>query len=121
MNANANGKRGFTLLELMVAVGILVIVIAGVFSSIVYAVLLNETSSNLAIAANDAQSVLEQMKAGGFANLSAYTPPVYTNLPSESITVSRSIGNKIAEVNANVTWVERNRNRSFSLSTRIAR
>ena len=121
MSANAMKKSGFTLLELMVAIGILVVVIAGVFSSIVYAVLLNETSSNLAIAANDAQSVLEQIKAGGFANVSSYAPPVYTNLASESVSVSKNIGSKIAEVNANVTWVERSRNRSFSLSTRIAR
>jgi type II secretory pathway pseudopilin PulG len=116
-----NNSAGFTLLELMIAIGLIVFAIAGIFSSFVYAILLNETTANSVKAANDAQYVLEEMKSTAFGSLAAYTPPALNTLAAENITVSKTIWPRIAEVTVNVTWTERNRNRSFALKTRIAK
>lgn len=114
-------RRGFTLLELMVTVGLLVFVIAGIYSSFVGAVLLNNANANLVQAANDAQYVLEQLKGVSFSQLSSYTAPAFANLENENVTVQKNIGYRIAEVVANVSWTEHSRNRSFELTTRVAR
>jgi prepilin-type N-terminal cleavage/methylation domain-containing protein len=114
-------RKGFTLLELMIALGLIVFVIAGLFSSFIYAILLNETTGNLVKAANDAQYVLEEMKGLAYGSLAAYAPPALNSLPSESIAVVRNTGLRVTEVTVNVAWNERNRNRSFALTTRIAR
>lgn len=113
--------RGFTLIELMITVGIIVFAVAGLFSSFVHAVLLNESTDNLVKAANDAQYVLEQMKGVAYGSLGAYVPPSLNSLPGESIAVQQNPQSRISEVTVNVSWTERNRNRSFALSTRFAR
>lgn len=119
-------KRGFTLLEVMVAAGILVIVISGLLFTLVNCLLLNESNNNMVIAANDAQYVLEQIKGLAYNNIAnfiaTYNPSTFINLQSETVSFpSYSIGATIAEVTVNVAWTERNRNRNFQLSTAIAK
>lgn len=114
-------KRAFTLSELMLATAILVIAITGMLAAFVGCLLLNESNNNLVKATNDAQYVLEQVKGLAYDNINAYVSPAFNNLNSETITLNRAVGAKIAEVTVNVAWVERQKNRNFSLSTRIAR
>lgn len=116
-------KRGFTLLELIVALGILAVVISGLLASFVYSVLLNESNANLVIAANDAQYVMEQIKGLAYNDIDDYEPPDFYNLQNENIAAPgiTDISSGLKEVTVNVSWSERQRARSFSLSTRIAR
>lgn len=113
--------KALTLLELMIASAILLIAICGLLFSFVSCILMNESNNNLVIAANDAQYVLEQIKALPYDSISAYSAPEFNNLNNEEITLSRSVGSAIADITVNVNWSERNRNKSFSLSTRIAK
>lgn len=112
---------GFTLSELMIAASILLIAILGLLTLYVNSLILNEANNNLIKAVNDAQYVLEQMKALPFSSIASYTPPALTNLKAETITLTRSVGAKSAEVTVNVSWTERQRARSFELYTRIPR
>jgi prepilin-type N-terminal cleavage/methylation domain-containing protein len=112
--------KGFNLVELMIASGILLIVLSGLMVTFVYGILLNESNNNLVIATNDAQYVLEQIKGLAYSAISSYPAPTFYNLNNETITLSRSIGTRIAEVTVDVSWTERQRQRSFRLSTRIA-
>lgn len=114
-------RRGFTLLELMVATAILLITILGLLTVFLNCLFLNESNANTVTAVNDAQYVLEQIKALGYDDIDTYVPPVLTNLSGESVSVSRTYGTNIVEVGINVSWNERQRNRSFQLSTKIAR
>lgn len=116
------GNRGFTLLELMISAGILLIALSGLLSTFVYSLLINETSSNMVIAANDAQYVLEQMKSVAYNDLESYSPPQFSNLENEtisdpSVTLVRS---GLKQVTVNVDWTQRGKARTFSLSTQIA-
>jgi len=114
-------NRGFTLLELMIASAILLVSILALLTVFINCSLLNEGNNNFVTAVNDAQFVLEQIKCLAYADIGTFVPPTLNNLKSEAITLTRSIGAKVAEVTVNVNWVERQRNKSFQLSTRIAR
>lgn len=115
--------RGFTLLELMVAVAILLIVITGLLTAFINCILLNESNNNLVKAANDAQYVLEQIKALAYTDISAYSYPTFNNLPSETITLTRpgSISDPLRTITVAVSWQERTQTRSFSLATYFAK
>ena len=113
-------NRAFTLVELMVAAFILLFAISGMLVAFVSSTLLNESNNNLVIAVNDAQFVLEQIKGVAYTSISSYSAPTFTSLSSETITLSRNVGTRIAEVTVNVSWSERGSTRNFSLSTRIS-
>jgi prepilin-type N-terminal cleavage/methylation domain-containing protein len=121
-------NRGFALLEVLVATGILVIVLSGVLVTFVSCILMNEANSNLVIASNDAQSILEHIKQIAASDydtiddyIAAFDEEQFTNLKDESITFPGSgVGLDIATININVSWRERGELRSYQLSTQIA-
>jgi prepilin-type N-terminal cleavage/methylation domain-containing protein len=114
---------GFTLIELVIAIAILLIMVTALFVASINCILLNEMNNNAVTAANDAQYVLEQMKQLPYTQINNYSPPVFTNLHNETIPKPTviDITGSIKQVTVNVNWTERQRNRSFSLSTRFAR
>jgi prepilin-type N-terminal cleavage/methylation domain-containing protein len=56
-------NKGFSLIEVMMAVAILLVIVSGLLLTFVYCILLNQANSNLVIASNDAQYILEQVRA----------------------------------------------------------
>lgn len=117
-------RNGFTLLEVMFTVLIILIALLSIFLTLVYCAYLNQSNSNLVVAVNDAQAVLEQIKNLDYADICSYVVPVFNNLNNENITVQYSavcVGTEINEVTVDVSWVDRQRPRNFQLSTRIAR
>jgi len=119
-------KRGFTLLELMFGVSVLLVAIIAVLSSFINCVFLSESSRNLATAANDAQYVLEQIKALDYDTRiatnfpSGYTLPTFTN-EVVAFDPSPTIGSSISKITVKVSWTERQKSRSFSLATYFAK
>ncbi len=114
-------KKGFTLIELMVAVAVTLLVTTGSFLSFTYLMILADSSVNLTVAASDAQYVLEQLKGIAYGSLSTYTAPVFSNLSNETVTLTRSIGANLATITVDVSWLEKNQAKNFSLSTYIAK
>ncbi|MDD5108265.1 MAG: prepilin-type N-terminal cleavage/methylation domain-containing protein [Candidatus Omnitrophica bacterium] len=119
--AAIRNKKGFTLVELMVAVAITLLVIVGSILSFVQLIFLADSSVNLTTAVNDAQYVLEQLKGVSYGAISGYTAPVFHNLPGETVALIRSVGVNLANLTVNVSWQEKNQTKSFSLSTCIAK
>jgi prepilin-type N-terminal cleavage/methylation domain-containing protein len=121
-------RKGFTLLELMIVTGILLIVISGLLVTFVYCLLLNESNNNLTIAAGDAQYVLEElseMKGTQYSQIDEYiasfNPSRFTNLNNETVAFPNPVyGAYTTEVTVNVSWAERGRTRDFAISTRLA-
>jgi prepilin-type N-terminal cleavage/methylation domain-containing protein len=117
-------NRGFSLMELMIAVAILLVAILGLLAAFINCILLNESNNNLGVAASDAQYVLEQIKGLAYSGIATYTAPAFTNLTGETITLTRLIlarpKGDLTEVTVKVSWTERQRNRDVSVSTRIA-
>lgn len=114
-------KKGFTLIELMVAVLITALVVMGSLLSFMHLMILADASANLTIAVNDAQLVLEQLKRIPYGSILSYVAPDLSNLPndSEAITLTRSVGENLATVSVSVSWLEKGHTRSYVLSTCI--
>ena len=118
--------RGFTLSELMIASAIILIAILGLFTAIINCILLNESNNNLVMAVNDAQYVLEQIKGLAYDNINdfitVFDQSQFRDLNNQSITFPNTvIGTSIANITVEVNWDERQRQRNFTLSTRVAR
>jgi hypothetical protein len=105
----------------MVAVAITLLVITGSVLSFVQLMFLADSSVNLTIAANDAQYILEQLKGIAYEAISSYSVPDLDNLIGEDITLSRSVGANLATLTVNISWLEKNQTKNFSLSTCIAK
>ena len=116
-------NKGFTLTELILAVAITLLVITGSALSFVQLMFLADSSVNLTVAANDAQYILEQLKGvKPYEAIESYSAPQLKNIgPSESITLNRNVGVNLATLTVNVSWLERNQTKNFSLSTCIAK
>ena len=119
-------NKGFTLLELIVATGILLVVISGLLVTFVYCLLLNESNNNLVMAANDAQAVLEEIKGLSYNQIQAYTSGFnstkFNNLGSETVSFPGSVfAAGSTDITVNISWVERERARNFAFLLRQER
>jgi len=119
-----SGSKGFSLIELMFGVVILLIVTIAALSTFINSMFLNESSRNLVTAANDAQYALEQIRAQDFNNIQTYISgynTTFTNLSGESITFPSPVYTSTLDtITAQITWNERNATRTFSITTRFA-
>jgi Tfp pilus assembly protein PilV len=114
-------KAGFTLLELMITAGILVVAVTGLLAAFINASFLSQANHNKVIAVNDAQYVLEKLKNLDYDSLVSYTDGNFSNLNAESIIVTVTVPSaNLKNVVANVTWTEGQRQRSFALTTQFA-
>lgn len=119
-----SSKKGFTLAELLLAAAILLFGISASLAAFVNCLLLNETNNNRVSAANDAQYVLEQIKGTDYDDIDSYAAPAFTNLRNETVSVSgltTEIESGLKQIAVTISWTERGKNRSFTLSTHIAR
>ena len=105
----------------MIGVVILLVVLSGCLLTFIHCAVLNDSSQNLTTAINDAQYVLEQIRGLAYSNISSYVLPSLNNLPSETMTLDRTIGASMATITVHVSWQERLRSRTFSLTTYVAK
>ena len=119
--------------ELMIAIFILVIGIGSLIAVFVNCLWLNEQARNLTVATSHAEYVLEEIRDIGFSEIagkdedwwSAWVANTVENaelntLPQENISVSVSDPDlDPLTITVTVGWVERNRNRTESLTTEV--
>ncbi|HAJ57806.1 MAG TPA: hypothetical protein DCL35_08635 [Candidatus Omnitrophica bacterium] len=83
-------NKGFTLLELMIASAVIIVALAGLLSTYVACLELNETTKNTNLALNSAQKVLEEIRSSTFSGIaSAYNG---YNFSVSGIEVNESLG-----------------------------
>jgi prepilin-type N-terminal cleavage/methylation domain-containing protein len=71
MTSQARGKRGFTLIECLVATLILSLGLVGVIGCLTVALLGNQKASQTQLATAVAQSTIEDMRSRGFGSITA--------------------------------------------------
>ena len=120
-------EKGFTLIELMFGISILLIAIIASLSAFINCMFLNESSRNLTTAVHDAQYALEQIKTESFANIpgyiSSYPATQFNNLPggSERITFPDPVYTSTLDtITVQISWNERSVQKTFAITTRFA-
>ena len=124
-------QQGFTLAEVLIAVGILAVVIMGLLQLFVYCSNLAEAAGNTTLAINEAQNKMEEIRNHDFSTIaidyaSGETPGNTFTLTSLSgtgtITTSQVGGSpELLQVQIDVVWQNKNgRNFSTALTGLIA-
>ena len=81
-------RSGFTLLELMIAVGVLIVALAGLLGVFSHMISLNENSGKLTLAAAACQDKLEEIRNSNFSALytayngANFNPAGFSSTPS---------------------------------------
>jgi len=133
-NINLDKKRGFTLLELIIGMVILVTAIVSLIAAYIGCFTLNQSARNLTIAINDGQTVMEEIRktnipdsitSQDWTTWASTNPPDgggCNRLENESITVTYPSGIAATplQVLVTVNWKEKNRTRSTQLVTLIS-
>lgn len=119
-------RGGFTLIEVMVGVFILLVSLLAALTGFLGSLFLNNASNNLTTAVNDAQYVLEQVKGLDYTaciqNLpsTCYTLPTFTNLLNETVAFDPAptvISANARKITVKVSWQDKGQERNFSLAT----
>jgi len=118
-------RGGFSLIELMFGVSILLVTIIAALSATINSMFLSESTRNLVTASNDAQYVLEQIKSQSFSNIptyiSGFPSTKFNNLSGETVTFPSPVyTSNLDTLTVNITWNERNAARAFSITTCLA-
>lgn len=124
-------RQGFTLAEVLIAVGILAVVIVGLLQLFVHCSNLAEAAGNTTLAVNEAQNKMEEIRSHNFSTMavdyaSGGTPGNAFTLTSlngtGAITISQVGGSSaLLQVRIDVVWQNKNgRNFSTALTGLIA-
>ncbi len=118
-------NQGFTLVEVLIAIGILAVVVVGLLQLFVYCSSLAEAAGNTTLAISEAQNKMEEIRNHDFADIatdyaSGGTPGNAFALTSlngtGTITLSQAAGSsELIQVQVSVVWQNKN-GRSFSTS-----
>jgi len=123
-------NRGMTLIEVMIALGLLVLASAAALQAIYLANIVSIEARENSIAMNDARAVLEQVKITALSSLpnnttvsaAAIWPNLATfvsnNLNQEQIRVTGASGASLRQITVTVQWVgPRNKARQLVFTT----
>lgn len=124
-------QSGFTLIEAMISLGIIVVIVLALGMVLFYAVTLHEESQHRTIALQDAMRVTEEIRyiadSVGLTGTNSVTDPnrqwnaLLSNLlPSQTVQVGWSGANPL-QISVQVNWVERGRSLNVSLNTMVTR
>jgi len=105
-----NSRNGFTLLELMIAVGVLIVALVGILGVFAHLISLNENSSKLTLAVAACQNKLEEMRNSSFTALYAtyngtsFNPSGFSSGEAKgAISINNSNPN-LLQVYVSVSW-----------------
>lgn len=120
--------RGFTLIELIIALSVIVPVLLGSIGLNVYVFRMTETSRRAMVAVQDAHTVIERIRNVSKTSLvqvvstypSGQTVSGFSNLPSEQVTVTypNASADPLA-ITVTVNWTDRQGTMTRSLATQV--
>ena len=119
-------RSGFSLVETLFSVSILLIVIVAAILAITSSTFLIAASRNLVTASGDAQYALEQIRALSFddipAYIAGYPSDYFGNLPQETVSFPNPVYTaNLDTITIQISWEERNAQKDLSITTRMAR
>lgn len=109
-------EKGLTLVELMIALGILALVMASLLAVFDAILQMSRASSNLMIATLDAQMVMEEVTMIEYDDIRDYNEPILKNIRDELVDVQITMESgapivgplpEIVRIVVEVSWTER--------------
>ena len=130
MNNRCAGKKGSSLVEVVVAVGVLLTVLSGLLQVFLTSTLLSEMSGNISAATIEAQDKIEEIRGHEFDDITtdyglSGTPgdtftPLLLNNGSGQINLT-TMGTGLLQVEVVVSWTERSgRAMNTTLATNVS-
>ena len=119
-------SRGFTLVEMMVGVLILGGALMAFLQALIGCMNLNVANTQITLATNDAQYVLEQIKELDYSSCialdfpsSCYAFPTFNNLTGEIVEHSNVeiVPSRLRQVTIRIKWTDKQKQREVSLGT----
>ena len=124
MNFFRRPSRGFTFLELLIAVCILAVSIVGLLALYSQCMFLSQRAQSMTVATSHAEYVLEQIHRTAFASIASTNWTTWAQgaglntLSGEAISVSVS-GTDPLDITVTVSWNERGRTLSQTFNTKV--
>jgi len=101
-------NKGFTLLELMIAVGVLIVALVGILGVFAHMISLNENSAKLTLAVAACQAKLEEMRNSSFPpNGTNFNPAGFRSGEAKGAISINSSDPKLLQVFVSVSWMIR--------------
>lgn len=106
-------KSGFTLLELMVAVGVLIVALAGLLGVFAHLISLNENSSKLTLAVAACQAKLEEIRNSNFQivytnyNNTSFNPGGFPSGEAKGAIAIDNSNPNLLQIFVSVSWMTR--------------
>ncbi len=128
MGNHTGRHQGFTLIELIISLAIIVPVLLGAIGLNVYVFRMNETSRRAVVALQDAHTVIERIRNLSETSLaqvtstypSGQTVSGFSNLPSEQVTVTYpNASTDPLVITVTASWVDRQGAMNRSLATQV--
>ena len=105
-------RNSFTLLELLIASGVLVIVLTGLLSAYISCLEMNETTKNSNLALGAVQEELENLRKAPFQTLNTtytfYATGSLANLSLGRVVIDKTTNSSFYRVDAGMCWKQRN-------------
>lgn len=102
---SAQNKRGFSLIEILVALTIISFVVLGFTAATITVIQSNEVSENYTIATTLAQDIVERLKSGTIALASGSgCNPLTTGFTCSWTVTSNSPQTGVTQVNVTIAW-----------------
>ena len=108
-----NNKSGFTLLELMIGVGVLIVALVGLLGVFAHMISLNENSGKLSLAVAACQAKLEEMRNSSFTDLyttyngTSFNPNGFSSGEAKGAISINNSNAKLLQVFVSVSWMTR--------------
>lgn len=112
--------KGFTLLEILLAILILAIGMVSVLWALNTGLFARSDIENVARALNISQAKMEEIKNTAYGNINNSGPTADPTFPAFSTTVNANNDANIKQVNVTVGWATRSGNTNVSLTTFVA-
>lgn len=113
-------KRGFTLLEVLIAVVILTVGIAALTWAFSAGMFATTDVENVDLALNIAQAKMEEIKNTAFASIADSGPTADPDFSDFNVTVDAATGNDPMQVDVTVSWNVKGGSTSIVLTTLVA-
>lgn len=112
--------RGFTLLEILIAIIILAVGVIAIISAFSSGIFASSDVENVDLALNIAQAKMEEIKNTAFASLVDSGPTLDPNFPNFNVSVNVAEGQNPMQIDVTVSWNTKGGQADINLTTLVA-